>query len=220
MKAQYGSKKKYHFLYKTTNLINGKFYYGMHSTNDLQDGYLGSGTLLKRSINKHGAKNFHIKVLEFFDTREALVEAEKKLITNNQVEDSDCMNLKPGGRGGFMNEEHAKNFHAAGGRKVRQLINEKRKQDLGYRETWIVNMSKAQTKRFESQPGTFVGKKHTEESKAKTRLTREEKGLNKPENNSQFGTKWITNEGENKKIKATEEIPEGWRAGRKIKLNP
>lgn len=38
-----GEFKKYHFLYKTTNLLNSKVYYGMHSTNDLNDGYLGSG---------------------------------------------------------------------------------------------------------------------------------------------------------------------------------
>jgi group I intron endonuclease len=104
MKAQYGSKKKYHYLYKTTNLINGKFYYGMHSTDSLKDGYKGSGTLLKRSINKYGIENFKLEILEFFDTREALMEAEKKLITELQVVDSNCMNLKPGGSGGFLRE--------------------------------------------------------------------------------------------------------------------
>ena len=34
-------KHKYHYLYKITNTINYKYYYGMHSTSDLDDGYLG-----------------------------------------------------------------------------------------------------------------------------------------------------------------------------------
>jgi len=35
--------------------------------------------------------------------------------------------------------------------------------------------------------------------------------------NSQFGTRWITNEIESKKILKGDSIPEGWRLGRKIK---
>lgn len=42
----------YHFVYKTTNTINSKYYYGVHTTSDIDDGYLGSGVLLRRSIKK------------------------------------------------------------------------------------------------------------------------------------------------------------------------
>lgn len=35
-----------HFIYQTTNLIDGKWYRGKHSTKNVDDGYLGSGKLL------------------------------------------------------------------------------------------------------------------------------------------------------------------------------
>jgi len=60
-----------HFVYITTNLINGKQYIGDHSTYNLEDGYIGSGkTALIPAIKKYGKQNFQRKILEFFDTKE------------------------------------------------------------------------------------------------------------------------------------------------------
>ena len=61
--------KTYHFIYKTTNLLNGKYYIGMHSTFNLEDGYMGSGKRLKRSLNKYGKENHKVEILEFVDNR-------------------------------------------------------------------------------------------------------------------------------------------------------
>ena len=46
--------KKIHYNYITTNKINGKRYVGMHSTDNIDDKYLGSGQLLIKAINKYG----------------------------------------------------------------------------------------------------------------------------------------------------------------------
>jgi len=39
-------------------LINGKYYYGIHSNNNLEDGYMGGGDAIKSAIKKHGKENF------------------------------------------------------------------------------------------------------------------------------------------------------------------
>ncbi len=69
---------QYHYIYKTTNILNDKFYIGMHSTNDLNDGYQGSGKRLRYSINKHGRKAHTTEILEFLPDRESLRKKRKR----------------------------------------------------------------------------------------------------------------------------------------------
>ena len=38
-----------HYVYEITNNINGKIYVGVHSTKDVNDGYMGSGKHLKQA---------------------------------------------------------------------------------------------------------------------------------------------------------------------------
>lgn len=88
-----------HILYKTVNKINGKYYIGRHSTKRLNDGYLGSGTLLKKALKRYGRENFIFEILETFDSYELLIEAEKRLV-DDVLGDPDCYNLNVGGLGG------------------------------------------------------------------------------------------------------------------------
>jgi hypothetical protein len=49
--------RKYHIVYQTTNTINGKIYIGCHSTDVIEDGYIGSSLLLKQAVAMHGTHN-------------------------------------------------------------------------------------------------------------------------------------------------------------------
>jgi group I intron endonuclease len=90
--------KKYHFIYKTTNLINNRYYIGLHSTDNLDDEYLGSGTYLNRAIKKYGKPNFKREILEFHKSRKDVIIREKELVTLLEVQDANCMNMVRGGQ--------------------------------------------------------------------------------------------------------------------------
>lgn len=66
----------------------------MHSTNDLNDGYLGSGTHLQRSLKKHGKENHKYEVLETLETRADLRLREQQILTEEFIADPLCMNIR------------------------------------------------------------------------------------------------------------------------------
>ena len=72
--------KKYWIVYKATNIETGKFYIGCHGTNDLQDGYLGSGKELKKDIKIYGTKSFHKENLFIFDNQKEAIDKEEEII--------------------------------------------------------------------------------------------------------------------------------------------
>lgn len=102
--------KKYHFVYQTTNIINGKSYIGVHSTSNLNDGYLGCGFYrgynvskhkgkrgLKGAIAKYGVDNFYMSPIEFFNTPEEAYKEEKRLVNKYWVMSDSNYNLATGG---------------------------------------------------------------------------------------------------------------------------
>ena len=210
--------KKYHYLYKTTNLINGKFYIGIHSTDDLNDGYVGSGKYLRNSINKYGNENFKCEILEFFENRKALVDKEKKIVNEEFIKVPLCMNLRPGGEGGFISVENQFKRAQAGGIAMKKKTSAKRKHEI---------CILAGKKSLELKVGIhdkkncydWNGKNHSDETKLKMS---EKAKLRLGNKNSQFGTCWIHNNKESKKVKSEELIKWttlGWIKGRKINFN-
>ena len=79
-------KKRYFYTYKITLLkgsLAGKYYYGQHITYNLNDGYCGSGTIIKSYYKKYRAiENItYVKeILKFYNDEKELDIAEKILI--------------------------------------------------------------------------------------------------------------------------------------------
>jgi hypothetical protein len=214
------AKKKIHYIYKTTCDVTGRYYIGMHSTTNIDDGYMGSGRRLRYSIRYHGKDNHTKEILEFFDTRELLIEAEIEAITPDMLTDKNCMNLKEGGEGGsdfkHVNDKGLNN-------KVNQCVlgghaTAKKLEDEDYAKWHSEKSSKAMKKVHDMGKvpyDNFKNKSHSEETKQK--MSESSKGNGTGSSNSQFGKCWITNGIENKKIYKGDEIPEGWSLGRKMK---
>jgi len=198
--------KKYHFIYKTTCKNTNHYYFGMHSTNNLEDGYMGSGTRISRSIKKYGKENHIMEKLEFLETREKLSERETEIINEILLDDPNCMNIAIGGSGGYTG------VGELGNQKMKWL----RKNDPLWVEKYRVKRSDCMKKQYvegreKTKNWKFKGP-HREEVKQKIGITNSLKQSG--ELNSQFGTCWITNEKKNKKIHKGNEIPEGWKLGR------
>lgn len=210
--------KKYHFIYKTTNLLSGKFYIGMHSTSNLKDGYLGSGKRLRRSIRKYGKENFKTEILEWYDTRFELTAREKELVNEDLLKDPMCMNLMYGGEGGFISVEQQKTRSLAGSKK----LHKRREIDKDFDDAWREKLRISTTKRIKDGElknwqayYSWKNKKHSEEAKVKIGKANSIKQKGKA--NSQYGTYWITNGTENRKIHYGDTLPYGYRIGRVIK---
>lgn len=93
------SRYKYHFTYITRNLINGMYYKGRHSTNKLNDRYLGSSLVLKAAIKQFGYKSFKREIVTMYKTLEESIQGELEFITKEDVESPMCYNKSYGGLG-------------------------------------------------------------------------------------------------------------------------
>ncbi len=213
-------KRKYHYIYKITCNVTNRFYIGMHSTDNLNDGYFGSGKRLWFSINYHGKDNHTKQILEFLETRELLKEREKELVTKELISEDLCMNLVVGGEGGgFVNKEHLQKFQLAGSKAGNKAFKEKLENDKDFFIKFSKQSSEVTKKTHADGKLTtpnWMGKKHSEDSKLK--MSESSKGIGVGKTNSQYGTCWITKDGINKKIKKedfeTYQL-DGWLKGRK-----
>lgn len=87
----------YHYLYKITNLLNNKIYIGIHSTNNLDDGYMGSSKSLNEDYEVYGIHNFKKEIIQFFSSRDELSDAERSLVDDNFIKRCDTYNVAIGG---------------------------------------------------------------------------------------------------------------------------
>lgn len=91
----------YYYTYKVTNLLDGKYYIGVHTHQTPFDpNYYGSGVRIKNAVEKYGKHNFKIEVLKYHENAKDAYDYEKSVLTEDLLEDALCYNLNVGGHGG------------------------------------------------------------------------------------------------------------------------
>lgn len=194
-------------VYKITNKVNGKYYIGKHQTTNLNDGYMGSGKILKLAINKYGIDNFTKEILHIFETEEEMNAKEKELVVISE----ETYNINEGGHGGFR-YINSKGLNVSNGYLGGKIFKEKLK-DPSFFKDWYEKNEKSKNDpevRRKMSEGIRLAHKegrmtsyqiNTPEAKRvrmeKYKIIKHQQG----EKNSQYGTCWITNGSENKKIK-------------------
>jgi len=186
--------KKYHYIYKTTCQITGKFYVGMHSTDNIDDGYLGSGKILGYSRRKYGDENHKKEILEMCPSREALRQREKEIVNGELLKDPLNINLKYGGDGGWDHSNSDSQVQSARGIRGNAKMALLRKTD----SQWATSLSRKHSvnmKRLITEgvikTNTFSGRTHSDATLKKMRDKKVGHGVGSL--NSQFGTCWVTN---------------------------
>ena len=100
-----------YYIYKIQLLkgsLAGKYYIGQHRTKDLNDGYAGSGTILRNYYKVYGAiegETYTKEIVQYCSSIAELNKVEQALISDKYETDPDCINLIAGGRGKGISEE-------------------------------------------------------------------------------------------------------------------
>lgn len=196
---------KQHYVYITTNNINGMKYIGKHY-GELDDTYLGSGKLLKQDILKYGKENFTKSILSISENDVENSEQEKYFIAlYNAVSNPLFYNIHEGGQGGNTTAGFSPEEKEALKRKLSEATrgekngmfgkhhDDQTKTFLSYWAQFERDNSKYQTEEFRqkiskatsgSNNGMY-GKRHTEESKQKMSIN--SKGKTAGEKNGMYG---------------------------------
>lgn len=194
----------------------------------MNDGYLGSGILLKRAIEKYGAENFKREILFECSSVEEMNAKEAELVNEDFLKRDDVYNLKEGGEGGFDFITHNELNNSANNNILASIAAQKRwQEDSEFRKRRCSEISNTNRKLWKEHRELFAncrfdnfkGKHHTEESKQKVRETN--RIFLRGECNGSFGTVWIYNESLKKNMKVKKELvdgflSEGWKLGRRM----
>lgn len=162
---QQTNEKKHNYFYKITNLINGKYYYGIHSTNNLNDGYMGSGIALRKAYKKYGMENFIKEIIINYATRKEVIDHEIKVVTIELIKLDECYNNRIGG---------SHEYNTPISEETRKKISEINKGRVHSEESKL-KMSLSQKERLKNNPQLAIdfgnrnkgGKYITEESRRK-----------------------------------------------------
>lgn len=191
---------KLHTVYKTTNLLNGKFYIGVHSDYTGNHSYLGSGIAISNAVKKYGKENFTHEIIRLFNNKDDAYAFEAHLVDYDFVSLATNYNLTPGGRIVTLTRE------------IRNKISLSKKDNRSGAK-WITNGSEnlfLQPDIAESYISTDLwryGRTLSKESVAKMNTVFADRG------SYHKNKKWYNDGVNQQRYSSTDQIPLGWSPG-------
>jgi hypothetical protein len=202
----------------------GLKYFGK-STLEKIDEYDGSGKRWMRHLIKHNIKPTHLWNSDWYYDTSITRFALKFSRINKIVSSQNWANLKEeNGLDGGWDYINKNNLNTYDGKpeldkfKLIELANPKLRvlfeTDEDFCNRFKRSVSAGLKTRFETNDHPWKGRSHSDEAKLK--ISQKSSVHQKGQGNSQYGTMWITNGKQNRKIKKDIDImPDGWYKGRK-----
>lgn len=121
----------FYYLYEIKNTVNNKIYVGVHQTKNINDGYMGSGTVINKAYEKYGKEVFVKTILEYFNNREDMIRREKEIVSEDFLSRDDIYNVRRGGTGGFdyINKNGLNINHVPRSDEFKKNLSERMKKD-------------------------------------------------------------------------------------------
>jgi len=148
----------FHFIYKTYS-SSGLYYYGRHTTNNINDGYFGSGKWIRSIKDKSNLKR---DIILFCENQEELLKKEEEYISK-YINDPKCMNFNEKSVGFSILHNPNTLLKGTG------IINERVRGEKNgmYGKTHSDEYKKNLSENMKGEKNPFYGKFHTDDVKEK-----------------------------------------------------
>lgn len=158
---------KYYYTYRVNCTAVGwedYYYLGQHTTNNLDDGYKGSGTKLWEYYKQY-PEDYIFTILEFYSNKAELNKAEQKLIGDLYKTDEYCLNMNGGGHGSWKAACEYWNGRSHSEEHKRKTAESMRGKNKGRQHSEESKRNMSDSKK--GKPSVMKGKHHSEEAKLK-----------------------------------------------------
>ena len=221
----------YYTVYQITNLVNGKIYVGKHKCVDPYDRYLGGGSIIERAVEKYGRENFRKDILHFCESEDIAFDKEEEIVDEEFVLREDTYNLVLGGNGRFNHEYLAKLRKTQEYRNKMSKITKTLWEDPEYWEKQSLSSKKLwedpeyRKKQCEIS-SVIMTEKFKDPNERKKQSENQKKRYQDPKerlknSESQKGKMWFYSpfEDHEQVFYNLEDVPEGYKRGRKSRKN-